>query len=465
MKRIIYTITSLSFLILLTSAVNSFRNTTLVLPPDDKILELPDELYDYQVNMPEHISAAANSWGSSMDTSLLSNITDEKATLGRVLFYDNRLSDNNTLSCASCHKQELSFADDVPLSEGIGDQFTTRNSMQLNDLSWQFSSSFFWDFRSENLHHAVIQPILASNELGKDMSDLIIKLDAVEEYGPLFTDAYGTPAASEERIADALAIFITTMTTFNTKWDEGIESGFANFTPSEMNGSMLFDNNCSFCHVTPHFGSLSPFEFFIFGNNGLDSVITDEGAGAWSPDPMMLGLFKSPSLRNVEVTGPYMHDGRFATLEDVVDFYSEGVQENENSAFRWMFGDGFTGFDFTDSEKEDLVNFMKTLTDETFLTHDKWSDPWQTVVSVGPEPLEGIEVFPNPVADMITVNIENTAGELHDIYIYDLNGKLVETFSTRSTVLEIPRGGAPAGVYELIAKNGEKQRTFKLIYR
>ncbi len=464
MKRTIYSLTSISFIILLSSAVNSFKNTTLVLPPNDKVLELPDQMFDYSVELPQHVFDMSIGWGT-IDTALISNITDEKATLGRVLFYDDRLSDNNSLSCASCHRQELSFADDVALSEGIGDQFTTRNSMHLNDLAWQLGQSFFWDFRSGHLHDAVIQPILASHELGKTMDDLIAKLEAAEEYESLFMDAYGSTSITESKIAESLAVFISSMTTFESKFDQSVSTNFSNFTASELNGKDLFELNCAFCHVTPHFGATSPFQFFVPGNNGLDSVFTDLGAGEWFQGPMFEGLFKSPSLKNIEVTGPYMHDGRFATLEEVIDFYSEGVQFNDNSAFRWLFGDHFTGYNFSESEKQDLISFLKTLTDDTFLTHEKWSDPWQSIVSISPEFLEGVEVFPNPVADMITVNIENPSGANYDVSIFDINGKLLESFHTSGSVLNIPRGNAPAGIYELIAKSKDKQKTFKLVYR
>jgi cytochrome c peroxidase len=464
MKKIVYTLFLFGLLVLFTSAISSFKNTTLVLPPGDSELVLPDQTYDYSIDLPSHIIDFLFAWGGN-DTSFVNTVTDDGATLGRVLFYDNRLSGDNSLSCGSCHQQALSFSDNVPLSDGIGDNLTTRNSMPLNDLGWQLGFSFFWDFRSNSLEDAVLQPILAAHELGKNMPNLIAKLEAAEEYSPLFEAAFGNSEINEAKIANALAQFITSMNSFESKYDEQFVQGFPEFTESELNGMNLFEMNCAFCHITPHFGSTSPFDFFMTGNNGLDSVFTDLGMGDWVGDPFFFGLFKSPTLRNVEVTGPYMHDGRFETLEDVVDFYSEGIQNNENSFFNWSMGESFTGFEFSAQEKSDLVKFLKTLTDTNLLTNDKWSDPWVTILINNPLALKGINVYPNPVADVVVVEIDNPTGELYDISIYNITGKLINSFQSSSNILEIPRGNSPTGVYELVASKGQQQKTFKLVYR
>jgi len=296
MKRIVYTLISFTFLIVLTSAVNSFRNKTLVLPPDNKVLDLPDQMNDYQVEFPDNVLDFMMGWGV-VDTSTINNITNEKATLGRALFYDDRLSGDNSLSCGSCHKQALSFSDDVALSDGIADQVTTRNSMGLNDLGWQLSTQFFWDFRSSSLQDAVLEPIIAAHELGKDIPTLIAKLEAAPEYQSLFQSAFGSSQIDEIRIADALTNFIVSMASFDSKFDQGFNNDFANFTESETRGRHLFEENCGFCHITPHFGSADPFMFFMPGNNGLDSVYTDPGMGGWLDDSFMIGTFKSPSLK------------------------------------------------------------------------------------------------------------------------------------------------------------------------
>ncbi len=464
MKKIVYPSVLLGFFVLLTSAVNSFENNTLVLPPSDFELVLPDQTYDYSITLPPHVLDFMFGWGNN-DSSFVSDVTDEGATLGRVLFYDDRLSGDNSLSCGTCHQQAFSFSDNVAFSDGIMDNVTTRNSMVLNDISWQLGSGFFWDFRSSDIEDAVLQPILAAHELGKNMPDLLAKLEAAEEYGPLFEAAYGTSEINESRLANALSQFILSMNSFESRYDEQVSENFAGFTPSELSGKELFELNCAFCHITPHFGTLDPFQFFIPGNNGLDSEFTDLGMGEWTGDPSLYGFFKSPTLRNIEVSGPYMHDGRFETLEDVIDFYSEGVQDNENSFFNWSMGEGFTGFGFTDTQKEDLINFLHTLTDHALLTDDKWSNPWNEILGTNPIQLEGVNVYPNPVEDIVYVEIENPNGANYDISIFDISGKLLRTFNTTDNILEIPRGNSPVGIYELVASNGKQQKTFKLVYR
>ncbi|MFK7807437.1 MAG: cytochrome c peroxidase [Saprospiraceae bacterium] len=464
MKNIIYTLAAFLFLGMLTSAVNSFENKTLVVPPSTKTLELPDDVEDYQVEIPVEMLEELSLWGFP-DMTLIEQLDDDIATLGRVLFYDDRLSGDNSISCGSCHKQELSFADNVALSDGINDNLTTRNSMALNDLGWQLSTSFFWDFRTDGLESAVLEPILAAHELGKEIPNLISKLEAASEYNQLFTAAYGHDEITEQKIAKALSHFIVSMTSFESKYDVGFSDGHSNFNESELVGLALFQENCEFCHVAPHFGSADPFMFFIPGNNGLDSVYSDLGMGGWLSDPFFEGVFKSSSLRNIEVTAPYMHDGRFETLEEVIDFYSDDVKHNENSAFFWMFGEDFTGYDFTDQEKEDLHNFLKTLTDQNLLTNSKWSDPWMLSTSTATPELANVSVYPNPVSDVVVVAFENNKQETYDIQILDVSGKQIANFQTSETILEVPRNNAPAGVYKLIASNGKEQKVFKLIYQ
>jgi len=130
-----------------------------------------------------------------------------------------------------------------------------------------------------------------------------------------------------------------------------------------------------------------------------------------------------------------------------------------------MFGEDFSGYEFEEIEKEDLLNFLNTLTDQTFLTDEKWSDPWKTVLSYDDEILQGVNVYPNPVADMVMVEIKNDSGETYMISLYDINGKLLNTFKSSETLIEIPRGKTPAGIYELVASNGKQQKTFKLVYQ
>ena len=469
MKKMYFSFGMIALLVILSSSIYAPVKTSTIaedfLPPTDSLeLDLPDELYDYKIQFPEHILESFGLWG--VDTTQASLITNQGATLGRVLFYDVRLSGDNSLSCASCHKQSLSFADDVALSDGIDGQFTTRNSLQLNDLAWQSSFGFFWDMRSFNLSEAVIQPILASHELGKNIPTLIGKLENSEYYPGLFEAAFGSPEITQEGIASALAQFIASMTTFNSKYDQEVATQAGNFTQSEINGLLLFQQNCEVCHFAPHFGASGFGDiFFAFGNNGLDSVFTDLGAGEnWGPE--YEGVFKGPSLRNIALTAPFMHDGRFETLEEVMDFYSEEVRPNPTSGFNWIFGDTFTGYQFTDTEKEDIIAFMNTLTDEDFITNDKWSNPWSSTVGIQPLPeLDGVQVYPNPVNDQFQVEITSDIHKTYTLKLYDVKGQLIQNIQTTDENTQLGRGNRPPGVYQLLVSDGNLSKTIKLIFK
>ncbi len=472
MKKIKYIFWLLVTFVVFTSTILSTKNQSKLfeLPPvnDSLVLNLPSEPYDYRdIHFPDHVLNFLSNWGS--DTSSLTTLTNEGATLGRVLFYDVRLSGDNTLSCGSCHKQEFSFADNVALSDGIAGQFTNRNSSHLNDLVWQSGQLFFWDMRSFSLEDAVIQPILATNELGKNMPNLIAKLENTTFYPQLFEEAFGSPEITEDAIASALAQFIRSMTTFNSRFDQEFENEFSDFTASEMNGSILFSNNCEMCHFSPHFGAGSGFgDIFMMGTNGLDSVYTDLGAGEWMGDPFFNGIFKGPTLKNIEVTGPYMHDGRFETLAEVIDFYSEGVQPNENSMFTWMFGEDFIGYQFSDSEKEDLEAFLNTLTDNDFLTNEKWSNPWSSTVAVDPTPesdLFEIKVYPNPVGDFFNIEIKNPGFNEFNIELYNTKGQLIKSGTTSETEFFIKRENLPAGVYQLKVSDEINSQTKNILFK
>ncbi len=463
MKKTFYTTLLLLAIVVIGQALSGPPKKVLVLPPDQGELNLPEVAFDYSPDIPQHINDFILGWGANNGT--LNSIDDQIATLGRVLFYDNRLSDDNSLSCASCHQQAFAFSDDKVFSEGIDGILTTRNTMPLNDLGWQIGQSFFWDFRSASLNDAVLQPILATHELGKQMPDLINKLEAADEYRTLFENAFGDDEITQQRITHSLASFINSMVSFESRYDQHL-AGSIELTESESLGMDLFNGNCGFCHVTPHLGVTDPFGFFPGGNNGLDSVFTDLGMGGWTGDDFLNGVFRAPSLRNTAVTAPYMHDGRFETLEDVIDFYSDEVIPNEGSVFNWIFGEDFTGYGFSDGEKIDLLAFLKTLTDQNLLDNEKWSNPWTgTVTSLDDFVLKGINVYPNPTEDHLVIELNNSERITYNINILDAQGRLVQSFETNEQQLNIARGSLPAGVYELQATTGALQKTFKIIYQ
>ena len=309
---------------------------------------LPETPYDYaNIPLPEHLFNTDEDIGyqrGRLDTTSFDNITDHGATLGRVLFYDKKLSAVEDISCGSCHHQELSFTENRPFSDGVNSQ-TKRNSLHLNDLAWTNDEEFAWHMKELSLHNMIILPLTDENEIGANIDDVRIKLESTDYYPELFTNAFGDSNITEDRIVDALVQFIESMTTFESKFDQGVKEDFANFDEEENMGRELFALNCATCHVQGKhnftgavvndgvFEILFPFIF----SNGLPLIGDDVGAGEWNPE--FDGLFKLPSLRNIELTGPYMHDGRFNTLDEVIDHYSDEAVATDWTVFctKWWF--------------------------------------------------------------------------------------------------------------------------------
>jgi cytochrome c peroxidase len=315
-------------------------------------------------------------------------------TLGRVLFYDVNLSSDNSVSCGSCHKQHLAFSDDVPFSEGILNRTTARNSLALGvfrsfgDYSQDPGTRLFWDSRVDNLHDQMIETIGNPNEMGMQLEDIVEKIKDLDYYKILAKKAFGSESISEIEILIALEAFMNSIRSDDSRFDDvasqnpilivGDPIDWNGFTPQENLGKKLFQMNCVGCHnhsleeVTVDRLS-SPFRQ---ANNGLDLVYIDKGAGEFDPSPLAVGMFKIPSIRNIELTSPYMHDGRFATLEEVIDFYSEGIQDHQNlHPFLKENGQAIK-FHFTENEKAALVQFLKTLTDQEIVSQAKLSDPF-----------------------------------------------------------------------------------------
>jgi cytochrome c peroxidase len=308
--------------------------------------------------------------------------TDAGATLGRVLFYDKRLSANDQISCGSCHEQRLGFGDPNRFSRGFNGQTTARHSMALSDVRFNFSGRFFWDERAESLEQQVLMPIQDSIEMGQSLEDAVLKVSITPFYRPLFTAAFGTAIISSERISRALAQYLRSLTSTQSKFDRAFStSGFGNFsvlTAQENEGRTLFNSvaGCAGCHTSNAQIASGTM------NTGLDATITDPGAGPGS------GRFRVPSLRNIAVSAPYMHDGRFRTLAEVVQFYDSGIQPNPALDFRLRSVPPFTPgqppnpaviprrLNLTASQRAAIVAFLNTLTDSTFLTADKFSDPF-----------------------------------------------------------------------------------------
>ncbi len=301
-------------------------------------------------------------------------ITDAGATLGRVLFYDPRLSRNYTISCSSCHLQENAFSDPATLSVGFEGGLTGRNSMGLTNAKFYDPGHFFWDERADTLEEQILLPIQDEVEMGMDLDTLIERLSEYEYYAELFEDAFGDSVITPDRISRAVSQFARSMVSYQSKFDVGESSDFSNFTAQELRGRQLFNSNranCNNCHEGNNFvGDEAE-------NNGLEFPFIDLGVGGVNGNQRDEGKFKMSSLRNIEVTGPYMHDGRFETLEEVIDHYSNGIVANPNLGNELENNNQPIRPNFSETEKADLIAFLHTLTDQTFLTDPKYAAPFR----------------------------------------------------------------------------------------
>lgn len=337
---------------------------------------LPANLFNYEnPNLPAHFTQNNASFGSVAQTDNTPNnnpVTDEGATLGRVLFYDKRLSANDTVACASCHLQENGFSDPRQFSVGFEGGLTGRHSMALANATYYERGRFFWDERAATLEDQVLLPIQDSVEMGMDLNTLEDKLEDTTFYAGLFQDAFGSTEITSERISLALAQFVRSMVSFQSPFDDAFNNNGQftgnGLTQEEQLGRQLFFSNnngpnCDACHETSAMSLDQP------RNNGLDAnTNADQGAGG--------GQFKSPSLRNIAVRAPYMHDGRFNTLEEVIEHYNSGIQDHPQLANQLRQNGQPERLNLTQEEKDALVAFLETLTDQVFLTDPKFSDPF-----------------------------------------------------------------------------------------
>lgn len=300
-------------------------------------------------------------------------VTDAGATLGRVLFYDKRLSANNTISCSSCHVQANGFGDPNQFSTGFAGGQTGRHSPSLANGRYYENGRFFWDERAETLEAQVLMPIQDAVEMGLTLEEMVAKIEAEPFYDPLFTNAFGTSDVTSERVSLALAQFVRSMVSYHSRYDEGVATNFANFTAQENRGRQIFNGrgNCNDCHTTDVFVADEAF------NIGLERTTTDLGLAGVTGNQADEGKFKVASLRNVAVSGPYMHDGRFATLDEVVDFYNSDVEPHPNLAEELRAPNGNPRrLNLNAADRAALVVFLETLTDNDFLNDPKFSDPF-----------------------------------------------------------------------------------------
>ena len=271
--------------------------------------------------------------------------------------------------------QAHAFADPRPSSKGFHGAVTDRRAMPLVNLRYYQRARFFWDERAGNLEEMVLLPVQSRVEMGQDLKQVVDTLARDATYPALFARAFGDRQVNEERIGKALAQFVRSIVSYQSRYDEGraraqsAHNDFDNFTLQENRGKALFMRNCGTCHMkdgNEHFFVPTP------ANTGLrgDAPKADGGVGDVTLRATELGSFKSPSLRNVEVTAPYGHDGRFATLDALIDHYSDNPIFDPNVGYMIPVGP----LKFTVSEKAALIAFLKTLTDRTFLTDPRFSN-------------------------------------------------------------------------------------------
>lgn len=358
--------------------------------PVKLILDLPDIPYDYtSLNLPSYFLTGEGSVIDTDNNPTTNPITDAGATLGRVLFYDRNLSLNRSTACGSCHRPEKSYADSSPFSHGLYGTPTRRNSMTLINTRFYKRGYFFYDERAATLEQQTLMPILDHTEM--DLTEAQI-LERVQEnsffYSTLFREAFNTGVVSIEHIEQALAQFIRSMVSYRSKYDTGraqvanMKDAFPNFTDQENRGKDLFVKpfnqggvNCYACHTTEAFVSPDSGP----ANNGLDAVssATDLGAYETYGTESFRGAYKIPTLRNIFITGPYMHDARFKTLQQVVEHYNTGVQNHPNLSPLLKGNEGLPRkLNLSPEDVAALVSFLQTLTDNTIMADPRWLDPF-----------------------------------------------------------------------------------------
>lgn len=383
-----------------------------------KVLNLPFITPSYTLTVPKYLQALGVT---------APDIDKNKATLGRVLFYDKSLSRDGSVSCASCHRPENAFADPARFSAGVAGKTTSRNSPGLSTVvhvGAHYSglnpdiAPFFWDMRASTIAEQSRQTLQNPHEMDMDFATLLQRVRNQKYYQALFTSAYDTEEIAENQVLECLEEFVSALAAGKTRFDFGMEASADNLlrdgglisdtipgfdtvfirvvyygvdsvptvtgalqphlkvlglTGEEQRGAATFVSNCSECH-----SPIRPFQQVFSANIGLDLNYTDQGLGALTGKTSDMGVFKAPPLRNIALTAPYMHDGRFQTLEEVVEFYNSGIKPHPNLHPTLKSANGQPKrFNFTASQKKELVAFLHTLTDNS-LAHDaRFTNPFK----------------------------------------------------------------------------------------
>jgi cytochrome c peroxidase len=308
-------------------------------------------------------------------------LTEQGVKLGRMLFYEKKLSGDGTQACASCHRQEHAFTDTAQFSTGILGFLGGRQAMSAFNMAWN-TNQYFWDGRANLLRDQSIMPIQDSLEMHETLPNVVAKLSADKIYTDQFSRAFGTSEVTSERISLALEQFMNSIVSVNSKFDKA-QAGSATLTPSEERGRRLYFSefnpffpdssgaDCAHCHGGPNFSNNE------YMNNGLDAVAnqTDIGRQKATGNPGDRAKFKVVSLRNIALTAPYMHDGRFNTLEEVIEHYDSGIETSptlEGHFYQILP----TGLMLSAQDKADLKAFLLTLTDDDLMSNPAYASPF-----------------------------------------------------------------------------------------
>ena len=427
---------------------------------------LPATPLDYTPVLPAHLRAPGVL--AEDNTPAANPTTDAGATLGRVLFYDTRLSANQTVACASCHRQADGFSDPAPRSTGFGGAQTARHSMSLSFARYYPSGRYFWDERAASLEEQVLLPIQDGTEMGMALPEVTARLQATAFYPDLFARAFGTPDVTPERTARALAQFVRSIVPTGSRYDAARVASPAGppgqplvgLTAQENQGLQIFfgRGQCNRCHGGDAFAARQA------RNNGLDVTPADAGAGG--------GRFKVGSLRDVSLSAPYMHDGRFATLEQVVDFYDAGVRASANldPILRGPNGQP-RRLGLTPADKAALVAFLRTLTDPGVTTDARWSDPFTGATATdGTATATGLTLAaagPNPFRMRTALRLGLPEAADVSVVVFDAQGRRVAVLAegrrgAGETTLVWDAAGLPAGRYTVRAASGGQTATHAL---
>lgn len=305
-----------------------------------------------------------NTWPKPAYNFSKNQLTSQKVELGRALFFDPILSKNNQISCASCHSPFTAFTHvDHDLSHGIYDRIGTRNSPALMNLAWH--TSFMWDGAINHLDMQALAPISHPDEMGEKIESVVSKLQQSKHYPTLFYKAFGDSMITGQHTLKAMSQFMLTLVSSNSKYDSVMRKQ-SQFTPQQKNGYALFQKNCAACHTEPLFTNLQ------FENNGLavDTTLNDYGRMRITKNKSDSLKFKVPTLRNIEFSFPYMHDGRFKTIAAVLKHYTSGVKQSQTLSVHLQ-----KLIILSSNDKVDLTAFLLTLTDKSFLFNTKYGFP------------------------------------------------------------------------------------------